>query len=425
MDAVTIVGQGYVGLPLAQAATKAGWKVWGLDTNSATVSSLNEGRSHVDDLSNEDIAEMIQLGYEATLDPTCIENSTYVVVCVPTPLGEAGSPDLRAVEAATATVGRHIQPGATYILESTTYPGTTENVCVPLLEGYSKLQAGKDFHVAFSPERVDPGRTDYGIENTPKVVGGVDSGSTEAAARFYESFIDSIVKVNGTKEAETAKLLENTFRHVNIALVNEMAQFCHELKIDIWEVINAAATKPFGFMKFTPGPGVGGHCIPIDPNYLSYEVRRELGYPFRFVELAQEINNSMPAYVVDRSARLLNERKKALNGSKVLLLGVTYKKDIADQRQSPAVPVANRFIEFGADLRYHDPYVFEWNVSDDPVDRSRLLKSESDLNAAVKDADLVVLLQAHTVYQLDEIANSASILFDTVGATENGVASLL
>ena len=419
MDAVTIVGQGYVGLPLAQAATKAGWKVCGLDTNSATVSSLNEGKSHVDDLSNEEIAEMIQLGYEATLDPACIENSTYVVVCVPTPLGEAGSPDLRAVEAATATVGRHIQPGATYVLESTTYPGTTENVCVPLLEGYSKLKAGKDFYVAFSPERVDPGRTDYGIENTPKVVGGVDSGSTEAAARFYKSFIDSIVKVNGTKEAETAKLLENTFRHVNIALVNEMTQFCHELNIDIWEVINAAATKPFGFMKFTPGPGVGGHCIPIDPNYLSYEVRRELGYPFRFVELAQEINNSMPAYVVNRSARLLNKQRKALNGSNVLLLGVTYKKNIADQRQSPAVPVAHRFLEFGADVHYHDPYVAKWNVSDDPSDRTRLIECEVDLDQAIENADIVVLLQAHDDYDLGSIAESAPIFFDTVGATNH------
>lgn len=416
---VTIVGQGYVGLPLAQAAARAGWKVWGLDTKSDTVDALNAGHSHVDDLSDEEIKEMISQGYEATTDPTCISNSQYIVVCVPTPLGEAGSPDLRAVEAATTTVGRHIQKGATYILESTTYPGTTDNVCVPLLEGHSQMKAGEDFHVAYSPERVDPGSKKFGINNTPKLVGGIDDASTESAEAFYGDFVEQIVAVKGTKEAETAKLLENTFRHVNIALVNEMAQFCHELGIDIWEVINGAATKPFGFMRFTPGPGVGGHCIPIDPNYLSYEVRKELGYPFRFVELAQEINNSMPTYVVSRASRLLNEEKKALNGAKVLLLGVTYKPNIADQRQSPAVPVAARFLDYGAELKYHDPFVAEWNVSDDPSSREILIKREEDLDQAVAEADLVVLLQPHSVYDIDELAHASNIFFDTVGATSS------
>lgn len=416
---VTIVGQGYVGLPLAQAAARAGWKVWGLDTKSDTVDALNAGHSHVDDLSDEEIKEMISQGYEATTDPTCISNSQYIVVCVPTPLGEAGSPDLRAVEAATTTVGRHIQKGATYILESTTYPGTTDNVCVPLLEGHSQMKAGEDFHVAYSPERVDPGSKKFGINNTPKLVGGIDDASTESAEAFYGDFVEQVVAVKGTKEAETAKLLENTFRHVNIALVNEMAQFCHELGIDIWEVINGAATKPFGFMRFTPGPGVGGHCIPIDPNYLSYEVRKELGYPFRFVELAQEINNSMPTYVVSRASRLLNEEKKALNGAKVLLLGVTYKPNIADQRQSPAVPVAERFLDYGAELKYHDPFVAEWNVSDDPSSREILIKREEDLDQAVAEADLVVLLQPHSVYDIDELAHASNIFFDTVGATSS------
>lgn len=416
---VTIVGQGYVGLPLAQAAARAGWKVWGLDTKSDTVDALNAGHSHVDDLSDEEIKEMISQGYEATTDPTCISNSQYIVVCVPTPLGEAGSPDLRAVEAATTTVGRHIQKGATYILESTTYPGTTDNVCVPLLEGHSQMKAGEDFHVAYSPERVDPGSKKFGINNTPKLVGGIDDASTESAEAFYGDFVEQVVAVKGTKEAETAKLLENTFRHVNIALVNEMAQFCHELGIDIWEVINGAATKPFGFMRFTPGPGVGGHCIPIDPNYLSYEVRKELGYPFRFVELAQEINNSMPTYVVSRASRLLNEEKKALNGAKVLLLGVTYKPNIADQRQSPAVPVAARFLDYGAELKYHDPFVAEWNVSDDPSSREILIKREEDLDQAVAEADLVVLLQPHSVYDIDELAHASNIFFDTVGATSS------
>lgn len=414
----TIVGQGYVGLPLAQAAAKAGWKIWGLDTNAKTVESLNNGKSHVDDLSDGDIEEMISLGYEATVDPTCIANSQVVVVCVPTPLGDAGSPDLRAVEAATSTVGRHLRKGSTYILESTTYPGTTDNVCIPLLEGHSKMVAGKDFHVAYSPERVDPGSKKFGITNTPKLVGGLDAESSSKAKEFYGSFIDTVVDVEGTKEAETAKLLENTFRHVNIALVNEMAQFCNELGINIWEVIRGASTKPFGFMRFNPGPGVGGHCIPIDPNYLSYEVRKELGYPFRFVELAQEINNSMPAYVVDRASRLLNLEKKALNGSKVLLLGVTYKPDIADQRQSPAVPVAQRFMEFGAEVSYHDPYVETWNISDDPASTTWSIDCVGNLEKSVEEADIVVLLQPHSTYDLENLASVAAIFFDTVGITD-------
>lgn len=414
---VTIVGQGYVGLPLAQSASRAGWKVWGLDTNAATVDALNEGRSHVDDLSDDEIREMISLGYEATVDPTCIANSQIIVVCVPTPLGDAGSPDLRAVEAATMTVGRHIQKGATYILESTTYPGTTDNVCVPLLEGHSHMAAGDDFYVAYSPERVNPGSKKFGITNTPKLVGGINSVSTSNAVTFYSSFIETVVKIDGTKEAETAKLLENTFRHVNIALVNEMAQFCHELDINIWEVIRGAATKPFGFMKFTPGPGVGGHCIPIDPNYLSYEVRKELGYPFRFVELAQEINNSMPAYVVDRILRLLNDVKKPVSGSKVLLLGITYKPDIADQRQSPAVPVAQRLLSMGAEVLFHDPLVSEWNVSDDPLNRDIVLQREDNIRSAVHSSDIVVLLQQHSSYDVTELAKESSIFFDTVGVT--------
>lgn len=421
----TIVGQGYVGLPLAQAAAKAGWKIWGLDTNAETVEALNNGKSHVDDLSDDEIAEMISLGYEATVDPTCIANSQVVVVCVPTPLGDAGSPDLRAVEAATSTVGRHLRKGSTYILESTTYPGTTDNVCIPLLEGHSKFVAGKDFHVAYSPERVDPGSKKFGIANTPKLVGGLDAESSAKAKEFYGSFIDTVVDIEGTKEAETAKLLENTFRHVNIALVNEMAQFCNELGINIWEVIRGASTKPFGFMRFNPGPGVGGHCIPIDPNYLSYEVRKELGYPFRFVELAQEINNSMPTYAVDRAVRLLNTEKKSLNGSNVLLLGITYKPNIADQRQSPAVPVAQRLLSLGADLHYHDPFVGTWNVSDDPNDDEIMLDRESDLNSAVNNADIVILLQPHSDYDIADLVDKADLFFDTVGITEGDKAHRL
>lgn len=411
---VTIIGQGYVGLPLAEEATKAGWKVYGYDVSDRVVNGLNSGKSHIDDLSDADIAAMIERGYVATTDPKCIGESNVSVVCVPTPLGDAGSPDLKYVEAATQTVGGHIQPGSTYILESTTYPGTTDGICVPILEEASGIKAGSDFFVAYSPERVDPGRTDYQIKNTPKLVGGINDASTENAVGFYSDFVDTVVPVRGTKEAETSKLLENTFRHVNIALVNEMAKFCKELDIDIWEVIRGASTKPFGFMKFTPGAGVGGHCIPIDPNYLSYEVRNRLGYPFRFVELAQEINNSMPRYVVSRSGELLNNEAKALNGAKVLLLGVTYKPNIADQRESPAVPVADEFLNRKADLSYHDPHVETWNVSSELS-----FERVPDLKQAVDEADLVVLLQAHKDYDLEELRNSAKVFFDTTGKSDS------
>ncbi|GAA1722704.1 nucleotide sugar dehydrogenase [Brachybacterium phenoliresistens] len=407
---VTIVGQGYVGLPLAQAAARAGWTVHGLDVTESLVAQLNEGRSHVDDLSDTDIQEMLELGYRATTDPTVIASSAVTVICVPTPLGDGGSPDLGAVKGASRTIADHLVAGSTVILESTTYPGTTDDVVKPILELGSGLKAGEDFNLVYSPERVDPGSKKFGIKNTPKLMGGMNDASTQAAVAFYGDFVDEPVPMNGLREAETAKLLENTFRHVNIALVNEMTKFCHEMNIDIWEVIRGAATKPFGFMKFTPGPGVGGHCIPIDPNYLSYEVRNQLGYPFRFVELAQEINNSMPRYVVDRVGGLLNDHRKPLNGSEVLLLGVTYKADIADQRESPAEPVAEALRERGAIVRFHDPLVSTWNLGSGAVER------EEDLDAAVKAADTVVLLQAHELYDLESIAQNAKVMLDTRGA---------
>lgn len=408
---LTVVGQGYVGLPLAQAASAAGWKVWGFDLSPQKVAALNEGRSHIDDISDAEVRTMIDNGYRAATDPACISESSVIVICVPTPLGDAGAPDLDAVMASSATIGANLSPGSLVILESTTYPGTTEEVCAPILESSSGLTAGKDFLVAFSPERVDPGRTDFGIKNTPKLVGGVTPEASDAAARFYSTFIDTVVPLSGAKEAETAKLLENTFRHVNIALVNEMAKFCHELDIDIWEVIRGAATKPFGFMKFTPGPGVGGHCIPIDPNYLSYEVRKELGYPFRFVELAQEINNSMPAYVVTRAAELLNDRERSVKGARVLLLGVTYKPDIADQRESPSVPVAERFLAKGAVLEFHDPHVEQWHLPHETLD------VVDDLDAALERADIAVLLQAHKAYDIAHLEEKASLLLDTRGVS--------
>lgn len=409
---VTVIGQGYVGLPLAQAAARQGWKVWGLDTSEELIGRLNSGSSHIDDLSNSDLGEMLSLGYEATVDPTCIGQSAFIVVCVPTPLGEANSPDLKAIEAATRVVGQHISRGATYILESTTYPGTTDEICLPILETESGMHGGDDFHIAYSPERVDPGSKKFGIENTPKLVGGMNAKSTSSAVGFYSTLVREVVPMNGTREAETAKLLENTFRHVNIALVNEMAKFCHELNIDIWEVIRGASTKPFGFMKFTPGPGVGGHCIPIDPNYLSYQVRSRLGYPFRFVELAQEVNQSMPKYVVDRAAEVLNGKELSVKGARILLLGVTYKADIADERESPAQPIAEELNRRGAVLSFHDPYVENWKLQ-----YGRTLSRVENLDNELGGVDLVVILQRHSEYNLSKIQQTASTVFDTVGAT--------
>lgn len=416
---VTIVGQGYVGLPLAQAAVAAGWRVYGLELSEELVTSLNSGRSHVDDLSDADLQQMVDGGYRATTDASCVGESSVVVICVPTPLGEAGAPDLGAVEAACRSVGPNLSEGTVVILESTTYPGTTDEVCLPILEKEAKLTCGEGFLLAFSPERVDPGSKHFGVTNTPKLVGGSTPESTTAAADFYRSFVDEVVELSGTKEAESAKLLENTFRHINIALVNEMAKFCHELGIDIWEVIRGAATKPFGFMKFTPGPGVGGHCIPIDPNYLSYEVRKELGYPFRFVELAQEINNSMPAYVASRIMDLLNAERKAVNGSKILILGVTYKPNIADDRESPSVLLAEALTRKGADISFHDPFVATWRLE------HGVYECVDDLDAALADADLTVLVQAHDAYDPSDIASRAQRLFDTRGLTAPGEAHRL
>ena len=403
-----IVGQGYVGLPLAQAAAAAGVDVVGFEISAELAQRLNDGHSHVDDLSDGDVRKMLGQGYRASADPQVIAEADIVVVCVPTPLSDEGGPDLRAVEGSSATIAEHLTPGTTVILESTTYPGTTDDVVRPILER-SGLKHGSDFLLAYSPERVDPGSQRYGIVNTPKLVGGATPEASEAAAAFYETFVETVVPMSGTKEAETAKLLENTYRHVNIALVNEMARFCHDLDIDIWEVIRGAATKPFGFQKFTPGPGVGGHCIPIDPNYLGYQVKKQLGYPFRFVELAQEINNSMPQYVASRIGDLLNDTAKPLNGARVLLLGVTYKPDVADQRESPAVPVARMLQEKKAELLFHDPHVQQWHLDD------QVLSRVPDLQTALREADIVVVLQGHASYDVDSIAAQAGIVFDTRG----------
>ena len=403
-----VIGLGYVGLPLAREASMAGLKTAGFDRSEAVVTRLNSGHSHVDDVSDADLAEMLAGGFRATAQETEIGTPSTVVICVPTPLSADGAPDLTAVRTASELVGRLLRPGMLVVLESTSYPGTTDEVVRPLLEKASGLAAGIDFKLAFSPERIDPGNESYGLRNTPKVVGGLTAACSDAAIQFYRRICDTVVRAKSPREAEMAKLLENTYRHINIALINEMAIFCHEMGVDLWDAIRCAATKPFGFQAFYPGPGVGGHCIPIDPNYLSYKVR-SLGYPFRFVELAQEINQRMPAYIVDRAAELLNRHAKPLMGARILLLGVTYKRDIADTRESPVPSVARRLHSRGALLTYHDPYVPEWHVDGTPVPRAE------DFEHEVAAADLVILLQDHAAYDLDMITRRSRLVLDTRG----------
>ena len=407
---LAVIGLGYVGLPLANAATREGMSVVGFDVNEAVVRDLNNGRSPVDDPSDADVQRMLAMGFRATAAEQELADPDVIAVCVPTPLTEFAGPDLGAVRAAIETVARFLRPGMLVVLESTTYPGTTDEVIRPLLEA-TGLVAGRDFNLAFSPERIDPGNQTFGLRNTPKVVGGHTPDCTDRAAAFYGRFVDTVVTARGTREAETAKLLENTYRHVNIALVNEMARFCHELGIDLWDVIRSAATKPFGFEPFYPGPGVGGHCIPIDPNYLSHNVRAKLGYPFRFVELAQEINATMPDYVARRAQNMLNDDDRAIKSATVLLLGVTYKPDIADQRESPAVAVARRLRSLGATVLYHDPHVSTWDLGDET------LTCVDDLDTALQASDLTVVLQGHSAYDGETIAAKAIRVLDTRGIT--------
>jgi nucleotide sugar dehydrogenase len=403
-----VIGLGYVGLPLAREATFSGLTVVGYDLNATLVAGLNAGRSHVGDVPDSDVAQMLRKGFRATDRGEEAGEPDTVVICVPTPLSADSAPDLSAVRGAVEVTGRLLRPGMLVVLESTSYPGTTDEVVRPLLEKASGLTAGASFSLAFSPERIDPGNPHYSVRNTPKVVGGQTSSCADAAERFYRQFCDQVVRARSAREAEMAKLLENTYRHVNIALVNEMAIFCHELGVDLRDAIRCAATKPFGFQAFYPGPGVGGHCIPIDPNYLSYKVRT-LGYPFRFVELAQEINGRMPMYTVDRAAEALNSHGKPLMGAHVLLLGVTYKADMADQRESPVRMVGRKLRSRGADLTFHDPYVHDWRLDGEPVRRA------TDLNGEVANADLVILLQGHSAYDLDRISRAARLVLDTRG----------
>jgi UDP-N-acetyl-D-glucosamine dehydrogenase len=407
VSSVAIIGLGYVGLPFAIEASRSGLTTIGFDVNTRAVAALADGRSHVDDIDDATLRIALDENLIVTTDPALLGSVDAVVICVPTPLDEQQAPDLSHVFSAAESVAANLREGMLVVLESTTYPGTTDGPLREILET-SGLVAGEDFSLAFSPERIDPGNAKFGFRNTPKVVGGLTPSCTEHAAAFYGQIVDEVVCTKGPREAEMAKLLENTYRHVNIALINELAVFSHELGVDLWDAIDAASTKPFGFAAFYPGPGVGGHCIPIDPNYLSSQIRR-LGYQFRFVELAQEVSSRMPAFVVTRVMEVLNESSIPMNGARVLLLGATYKPNIGDDRETPARPIVRGLRRMHADVVVHDPYLARFLVDGEPTEMAE------DLDAAVESADIVVLLQAHSVYDLDDIQRRAALVFDTRG----------
>ena len=401
-----VVGLGYVGLPLAVEAATSSLKVIGFDINSERVEMINNGHSPIEDISNEELSQSLQ-NFHSTTESKELSQCRNIVISVPTPLTDY-QPDLSYVINAAKTVGENLVKNQVVILESTTYPGTTVEVLIPNLEKMSGLKAGEDFFVGYSPERIDPGNEVWKFKNTPKVISGINNVSTEKIQSFYESIIDETVLVKGTKEAEMVKLLENTYRHVNIALINELAMLCKMLDIDIWEVVNAAKTKPFGFESFKPGPGVGGHCIPVDPEYLSFKTR-QIGKPVRFVELAQEINNSMPLYVVNQVNEILNKNKIILNSSKILLMGVAYKKDISDMRESPAIDIAELLLDKDVDISYYDPYVEEFKVS------GHIINREVDTNS-FEDYDMLLVLTPHSNFAQLDFNNLKTIIFDTTGS---------
>ena len=401
-----LVGLGYVGLPLAVELAEAGYRVIGFDLSKRVVDGVNAGRSHVQDIPTERLAKLVKAGkISATADLSRLGEPDGVAICVPTPLSKTRDPDISFVSAATDSVAKTIRPGQAIILQSTTYPGTTRELMLPALEK-TGLKVGTDFFLAFSPERVDPGNAKYNTHNTPKVVGGVTPACTRVVMALYQPAIETLVEVSSPEAAELVKLLENTFRSVNIGLVNEMAIVCDKLGVDVWEVIEAASTKPFGFMKFTPGPGVGGHCIPLDPHYLAWKMRT-LNYRTRFIELAGEINAEMPEYWVEKVVAALNDHQRSVRGSTVLVVGVAYKRDIDDLRESPALDVIRLLERMGAVVRYHDPYIPE--LHEDSV----ALKSVPLTPETVRSADCVVIVTDHSNLDYAMLAREARALVDT------------
>ncbi len=402
---VGIIGLGYVGLPLAVEAGKAGFDVLGFDVNPAVTDLINQGESHIGDVPAEEVAALRTGGrLEATTDMSRLAECDVISICVPTPLSKTRDPDVSYIISASEAVAGGLREGQLVILESTTYPGTTREVLLPRLEE-TGLQVGEDFHLCFSPERVDPGNAVWTTKNTPKVVGGITAACTAAGEAFYAQFLDTIVPVSSSEAAEMTKILENTFRAVNIGLVNETAIIAERLGVDVWEVIDAAATKPFGFMKFTPGPGLGGHCIPVDPHYLSWKMRT-LNYKTRFIELASDINSEMPYFVVDKVREALNRQQKSVNGSSIFVLGVAYKRDIEDVRESPALDVIQLLQEDGASVSYHDPYVSE--LSEEGI----ALESVALTDEAMSSADAVVILTDHTDIDYGRVVAQSGVLID-------------
>jgi UDP-N-acetyl-D-glucosamine dehydrogenase len=405
-----VIGLGYVGLPLCVEMAREGVRVIGFDVNQGVVDGINAGLSHIQDVPTAEVAEYRQRGLlEATADMARLAECDVISVCVPTPLSKTRDPDVSYIIAATDSVAGALRPGQLIVLESTTYPGTTRDVMQPALEA-GGLRAGEDFYLCFSPERVDPGNEVWQTKNTPKVLGGVSARCTAVGQAFYERFIDTVVPVSSAEAAELTKILENTFRAVNIALVNETALIAERLGVDVWEVIEAAATKPFGFMKFTPGPGLGGHCIPVDPHYLSWKMRT-LDYRTRFIELASEINAEMPSFVVGKVRQALNAHRKSVNGSRILVLGVAYKKDIDDVRESPALDVLTLLAADGADVVYHDPFIPR-------ISHEAHAWSSVDLTDEIlEECDAVVLVTDHTAFDLRQIMDRSRILVDARNAT--------
>jgi UDP-N-acetyl-D-glucosamine dehydrogenase len=407
---VGVVGQGYVGLSLAAAAAIDGFEVRAYDTAEDRIGGLAAGRNVVPGVDSGLFAAATDTGrLRFGTDPSALAECRVLVICVPTPVVEH-RPDLRFIESAGRTVAAHLQRGSLVVLESTTFPGTTEQLLRPLLEA-GGLKAGRDFLLAYSPERIDPGNVKYGLRNTPRVVGGMDAASSELAGLFYSQLVDDVEVLSSCRAAEMAKLLENTFRMVNIALVNELATLCADQDIDVWEVIRAAGTKPFGFMPFYPGPGVGGHCIPLDPTYLAWQSRRDTGRPFRLVEMAQDINAQMPTYVAGRVVEALGEQGRAIRGATVFALGVTYKPDVGDLRESAAVEVLARLARKGARVSFHDPFVAEIR------DHGLSLRRSALTRGALQAADVVLLLTAHSAYDIEMVLSHARLLFDARNAT--------
>jgi UDP-N-acetyl-D-glucosamine dehydrogenase len=403
---VVVVGQGYVGLPLALRAVEVGYRVVGYDTDEQRIKRLTAGESYVEDVSSARLAGALATGrYRPTIDERNCAGFEIGVITVPTPLQD-GSPDLSFVKAAGHTLGAHLRPGTCVVLESTTYPGTTEELLRPILEERSGLVAGVDFHLGYSPERIDPGNQTWSLLNTPKVVSGINPTSLAAVQHFYGTIVQRTVPVSGTGEAEMVKLIENTFRHVNVALVNELAMFAGDLDINIWEALDAAETKPFGFMRFNPGPGVGGHCLPVDPSYLAWHVKRRVGTPFRFVELANDVNDHMPEYVVRRLTLALNQQAKSVSGRRILILGLAYKPNTGDARGSPALVVAERLLALGAQVRVADPLVDpDWIEQ-----RASLVELTPE---EVEAADAVVILTDHSCFDFAMVAEHAAYVLDT------------